>query len=193
MAVASGCHRLFVGCPLPSGIAAEVHRWAAGAGLGPEARLVPAERLHVTLLFYPSVSDADLPFLSGLVRETVWAPIGVASGPVERFSMSALALVLKPDEEVERALLDRMGGRVSPDDPLCQLVCRLGDAEMERFRRTLRRGMRWHVTIARLAPGGSVTSPPQPPKWSFALDRLVLFESRLGAGGSRYTPLAESG
>jgi 2'-5' RNA ligase len=50
-----------------------------------------------------------------------------------------------------------------------------------------------HLTLARAIPG---TRPPPPPPeapgpepWSVTVREVVLYESRLGAGGARYTAL----
>ncbi len=207
-------HRLFLGLPVPDDGAALVEEWARRELDG--IRVVARDNLHVTLLFFGEVPTSVRDELVGLTQAAWWEPLDVETGDLARYGRTALALELEP----EVAALERLGRRVAfsayappgmteeeelrawfaehserqEADPLYRMVLRLPQAELTRMRRRRLHDFYWslHLTIGR----SRSKVPPEVlekrmPSLRFILDRLVLYESHLGPGGSDYAVIAE--
>jgi 2'-5' RNA ligase len=173
--------RLFAAAELPQGVREALAEWgAAAADASAALRPVPAERLHLTLVFLGTRGGEE----AGAIGELVTA---CADGPVAAELGDVLWLSPRRPHVLTVGLRD-------PTGRIGELQARVQDAlvggaglEAER-RRYLP-----HVTVARVRKGarvrpGDVALPPVPSA-SFALEALTLFRSHLGPS-SRYEPLA---
>ena len=199
-------HRLFLACPVPDDAAQVLVGWANSALDNDSVKFSQASDLHVTLAFYPAVSDAERERLISLTRQVTWEPLHVEVGKLVPRGRSALALDLIASEEAKRMLdtrlvlascpsSDALLNRRLHEEPLGKLSLAQGEAEWERRRRRHRHGqpLGLHVTLARTRRGIAMdTSQLHPPKLKFTLDRVALFESKLSHTGSQYTLLSES-
>jgi 2'-5' RNA ligase len=206
-------HRLFLGCPIEPGPAATISAWAANDLTG--TRPVPPKNLHVTLLFFGSVDEAARDRLMELTKQTAWNPLTARTGELGAFGKSALALrigILEEDSELLEDRLARTCQWIPPgltadeeaewnrqtwpsDDPLYQMALLVPIPEIIRKQRRQRqrRPLELHLTVARTkARSAFHLSEKCLPPLELLLDRLVLFESHLGPGGSRYERLAEA-
>jgi 2'-5' RNA ligase len=173
--------RLFVALELPVEAREELARWQAGVlSLVPGIRPVRVEDLHVTLCFLGSRPEEEI--------ESIGAACGVVAGepvfesqlgeavwlPARRPRVLAVTLsdpsgeVARIQSTVSRALVS--GGWYAPES----------------------RPFLPHVTVARASRDARVraVSLPAPPEVAVRCSRVTLFQSRLGAGGVRYSGLA---
>ena len=172
-------HRLFIGLRPPEPVREAL--LAAMDGIE-NARWQSDAQLHLTLRFVGEVSPPGANELAEALRSVRLAPFTVTIDGVGHF------------ERKEKA--NAVWARVSPGDPLVTLkkkidrLCRELDHEDD-HRRFLP-----HITLARLNSGSGpigrflarhadLQVPP------FTADRFVLFESRMGRGGSHYEPVAD--
>lgn len=192
-------HRLFVGCPVPDEVAQALAQWARGAFEGTAVRLTQPEQMHVTLLFYPNVSDEQRARLAELTWKVTWRPLHAQTGELRSFGRSALAVTVDAEPEDGRWLQDSLlrgfdSSRFDLEAPLAQMSLMLGVAEQER-RWTAQgqdRPPALHVTVARLKHGWRGALPSGLSAREFVLDRLCLYQSHLSDTGSSYEILAES-
>jgi RNA 2',3'-cyclic 3'-phosphodiesterase len=174
--------RLFVALELPADARERVVEWqqTAFGAHGDALRLVAPAALHVTLAFlghHPEASvdgiaAAALSRLDGLAAPSLEFA-GVAPVPPRRPRLFALDLA-DPDGRaaaVQAAVAAPLvaGGWYEPE----------------------KRPFWPHLTVARVR---SAARPPRdldvgPPAGSFVADEVVLYRSKLGRGGARYTPL----
>lgn len=158
-------HRLFLALPPPPDACARIEAWAREELVG--LRPVPAENLHVTLAFFGEVGDAVRDELIDGVERTRWEPLAATTGGLGLFGRSAVALRLEAARE-----------------PLARVAARFGAGPVR---------LDPHLTVARTkAHPSSDLLDKRMPSFTFPLDRLVLFESRLRAEGPVYTALAEA-
>jgi 2'-5' RNA ligase len=175
--------RLFVALELASEAREELVRWRADVlSPVPGLRPVRVEDLHVTLCFLGSRPEEEI--------ESIGAACGVVAGepsvestfgpavwlPARRPRVLAVGLrdpsgvIARIQSAVSRALVS--GGWYAPDS----------------------RPFLAHVTVARVgrdAPRIRGVSLPAPPsEVTVRCSRVTLFQSRLGAGGARYSALA---
>lgn len=210
--------RLFLALPVPLETANRIADWAA-QGLDAEYfRFVPAEQMHVTLVFFGERSPEEVETITGLVRQIEWQPLMVQTGPLRLYSRSALASQMEADtldhehlnkrlgwgqyrfvldenyaQRTEQALSEWSDFAAMPLGRLCHEFTTAGDLERRRRRHRHSQPLDLHLTVARLRTGAMVPSElPTPPVLCCSLDRLVLFESRLQPGGSVYSEVAES-
>jgi 2'-5' RNA ligase len=172
--------------------------------------------MHMTLLFYGSVSPEVKSQLSDLVRNVQWNPLKVRVAGFAILGGSALTLKLVGEPEPVRDLEARLAAgfrsyedineRAPTDEPLGRMANLLDGPEWARMKartRSLERSqgqgvsrpqiLLLHMTVARLRKGSPGRQPKiAPPDFGFALERLCLYESHLGSGGSRYEVLASS-
>lgn len=174
-------HRLFVALRPPAAIRAKL---SAAMGDVPHARWQDDEQLHLTLRF---IGEVDRP-----QAEDLAAALGRVR--VERFTV-AIAGVGRFEK----------GGRtnaiwagVAPREPLADLHARVDRALVQAGIEPDRRAYLPHITLARLSRAAGVepaidrfladraalSSAP------FAIDALLLYESRLGREGARYEAIA---
>lgn len=185
-------HRLFVGCPIPAEASQALAEGAADAFSALPVRMIQPDHLHVTLLFYPRVSEEDRERMIKLLRQVDWAPIPVETGSLALCGRNALATELRADPAVIAGLYDRLWPG-KPSNPLAELGYMLDRPEMDRFARMDRSGgLRLHLTLAR-TKSTLPRSLPNLPAFSFILDHLALYESTLAPGGSKYEVLAQVG
>ena len=186
-------HRVFIGMPVPPEVGEAIHAWAL-ENYRSGVRLIGATEMHVTLLFFASLSDQNLKAMIELVRQADMRPMRCETGEVEAHGHNALAVRLVARLEEQTRLSDELLG-LEPINPLGQLRHMLDDPERVRMRRRARHSQLpdLHVTFARLKRGEVVQGTlPQLTPMPVTLDRLALFESHLAPGGSRYEVLAEA-
>jgi len=199
-------HRLFVACPVPLKVATALEEWGCTALGGLQVKLVPAEQMHVTLLFFGAVSSEIKVLLTDLMPLVQWEPIHAQTVDLAVLSRYAFAVDLKAPTEELNLLEDRLGrerryvtsaedvARFSAIDnrfanePLAKMSALQSYIELEKKRRKQRYGnsLRLHVTLARSKGALGDISRLEPPEFSFELDKVGLYESHLGGEGSRY-------
>lgn len=206
-------HRLFVGILVERQVASAIHAWATQCHVNEPVRVLTPANLHVTLMFFPSVTPASRERMIKLVRQTVWKPIPASTGPTVRLGRNALAIML----DMSSGDLDELDRRmvlcsVTPHDgeeassafatyqrlraePLGQLSLEQNQADWERRRRRLDRGLplALHVTFARTRADSVETIPLHRfPTIALELNSLALYESHLRPEGSEYEVLARA-
>lgn len=174
--------RLFLALPLPAAQAARCEEWLAPHRLAhPEARWLPADVLHVTLVFLGAVA-------AGRVQSLRDALAGVAAD------------VAPFDVELATG-----GGRARRgDDGVAWLEVGRGAAEITRLASSLEGAVGWrsgphsagqlpHVTVARRASGRLIAELAAAggagPGIRWRADSVVLLRSHLGGTGARYEPV----
>jgi 2'-5' RNA ligase len=169
--------RLFVGIPLPEDIREALTRLAAGV---PGARWIWPENYHLTLRFIGEVDGPEIDDVAEALAAVAAPPLDLQLDGVGYFGdrrrpkVLWAGVVANPD-------LDHLQKRVE------RRVCEAGVAPETRKYHP-------HVTLARLrgAPfkrvGGFLEMNGAFQTRSFAADKFVLFESRLGNQGSAYIP-----
>lgn len=178
-------HRLFVGFPLEQEVASEMHAWAQEKYKSFNVKLVPAHHLHVTLLFFPSVSDEKKEWMADLIRQVDLHSVDSLTSHTVKLGMGALALELKipqPNrEELEAHLL--RGAAAEPDAPLSYLAREQGGV--------IHKTLRLHVTFGRCRKQDAKFVPLFPaPKLQVHIGRIALYESHLGKDEARYEIVA---
>ena len=188
MDVAGRPWRLFIALPLPVEVAAAVvERLAATRARHRDARWLPAQSLHLTLLFLGSTDPGHVDGLRAAVDEAAarQAAFTVALGPGAgraRRGHGVAWLSLAQGGRDTTELADRLAELVRPMG--------VGDA------RGPRRAPSAHLTVARnatpdlLADSLFAEAPHPPVTWR--ADRIVLFRSHLRPGGSVYEALHEA-
>jgi 2'-5' RNA ligase len=92
--------RLFLGFPLPDTATRAVVRWQSGDLRAPEeARVVPAENLHVTIAFLGSRPAGELESIAGALRESVHGVSPPVLTPVGYRETRSVGMLLFDDEE----------------------------------------------------------------------------------------------
>ncbi|WP_205698205.1 RNA 2',3'-cyclic phosphodiesterase [Conexibacter sp. SYSU D00693] len=169
--------RLFVGLDVGDAARAELAAWAARAVGEDEAlRLVPQERLHVTLAFLGSCDEALVAPLTAVVA-AVAGPVGpLRLGPV---------LWLAPRRPHVLT--------VAVEGELAALHARLWAALQPLGFEPEGRSFKPHVTVARVRKGArpATLELPAPPEAQLGTTSLVLYRSHLGKA-ARYEPLARA-
>jgi 2'-5' RNA ligase len=173
--------RCFVGIPLSAAFRAEMAALAAGwhaASAGSDLRWTDPAAWHLTLAFLGDVPADQVPELVARLPDLVRGP-----SP----TLAAEEVVAWPDTAGARMLWCRLHG----DARLSELHQRVADG----LDVTERRRFRPHLTLARVPGGRSIVLGAwahdlAPPSTTSPVDEVVLYRSHLGAGGSRYEPLA---
>lgn len=177
--------RAFIGIPLSTPAREAVARLQQQLGAaGADVRWIPPESLHLTLKFLGSIDAAQHHATEALLHQ--------AASETGSCSMSLAGLGAFPASGAPRIVWVGVGE---------------GREALTRFAEGIRaqgRGIGWpeeerafaaHVTIGRFrSPRGaaalrralSTAAWTAPPAWT--VSEVVLFESCLAAGGSRYTP-----
>lgn len=173
--------RLFLGLRPPLAVRASLIATMRGV---PGARWQSDAQLHLTLRFIgdvtPHVADDIAGILSGMHLHAISGAIAGA-GRFERAGAT-----------------DTIWAGVAPAPPLAALHAKLDSALARLGLAREARRFTPHITLARLARGArqeaaieafivrnaALTSP------LFAFPELILFESRLGASGANYQPIA---
>lgn len=163
---------------LPAAAREALVEWRARALGREELRLVPADGLHVTLVFLGHLPEEEIPRVAEvLVPPGGPAPLLTATGvkpvPPRRPRLFALDLA---DE----------GGRAG------RIQAAVSDAlEASGFYEPEKRAFWPHVTLARVRKGARVNDLdlPDPPAEPWQAEALTLYRSRLSPRGARYEPL----
>jgi 2'-5' RNA ligase len=167
--------RLFIALDLPAGVRAALAAWADDAA--PAAvRRVPAENLHVTVVFLGSRSSEQAAAARGLLRALA-RPLGELRTAGALWLPSRRPGVLSVALEGDEALAGLH------EDLVAGLASAIGFApERRRFRP--------HVTVGRVPRGtridtrGELAAPP--PQLRFEALGLTLYRSRTSPEGARY-------
>jgi 2'-5' RNA ligase len=173
--------RLFVALELPVEAREELARWQAGVlSLVPGIRPVRVEDLHVTLCFLGSRPEQEI--------ESIGAACGVVAGePVFESQLGeAVWLPARRPRVLAVTLSDPSGEAARIQSTVSRALVSGGWYAPES------RPFLPHVTVARASRDARVraVSLPAPPEVAVRCSRVTLFQSRLGAGGARYSGLA---
>lgn len=174
-----GVARLFLAAPLDGDSRhALSHLLSAAAPRGLPGRVVPPENWHVTLRFLGDVAD---PVRDRLVAQLdgadLGAPFAVRWGGLGAFPRPRRATVLWV--QADRGA-----------DELAGLAARVEEAAVAAGFEVEDRPFRAHLTLSRIRPHQDVTplvEGTEPMGVVTRVDRVVLYRSRLGRGGARYT------
>ena len=143
------------------------------------ARWVPKDNLHLTLSFLGRVEDERIGEISAAIAEAVRGHVDfvVRLGELGAFPSTRRARVV-------------WAGLDDPTQGTSGLADSVGDAmEILGFPRE-KRAFAPHVTLARIKVPHTVQLDEPLEPISFPLDRIALFESRLGRPNAVYTALA---
>jgi 2'-5' RNA ligase len=172
--------RAFFGVPLPEGYRTTLEPYLSDcASRAPEFRWTPAANLHLTVRFLGHVDRAFAQGIADSLEGAGLHALVVRLGEVGTFRRSRLARVVWIGLQTGSEDLAVLAARVEAE-------CTAAGLEPEG------RKFNAHLTLARArAREGAVLPalppPPQLPAWR--ADELILYESRLGRGGSVYEPL----
>ena len=143
-------------------------------------RWVRAENIHLTLRFLGELDAAG----DAACREA-WRE---AAGQFRRFRVRLEEMGRFPASGRPRVLW--VGVRAEPPNRLLQLAGALEEAARRRGFEPEARPYRPHLTLARAGPRPRLPDLDRvEPGPAAAVDEVVLFQSRLGPGGARYTAL----
>lgn len=131
------------------------------------ARLVPREKLHITLVFLGAIDCAVVPVIAEAARKVHGTPFALELERIGYWHRSRIAWLAPP----------------SPPPEITRLAGRLHDAVSAIGLALDRRRYCPHVTLARrCAPVAHATITPI----TWELNEFVLVESHTGSSGSRY-------
>ncbi len=203
-------HRLFLAFPIPEATKAIFYDWSTKELSGLKGRVMPAESLHVTLMFFGERDDTQIEEIIDLARQIKLTQFRVRAIGLRKMGRSSLAAELQAPESVMENLADRMGRAsksfpaTTPDawdwfqqwenDPLNKLQKLLNNPELEKVRRRDKQGgdLQLHLTLFRGDFAEVPATSTRLPFDEFILDRLQLLESILNPGGSEYSVIAEN-
>ena len=171
-------HRLFVALRPPRPIR---ERLLGRAGGVPGARWQDDAQLHVTLRFIGEVGAHQAEDVAAALGSVHHAPLGLRLDGCGMFD--------------KRGKPNALWAGVSPRDSLAALHRKVDQAIVRTGLEPGRRAYLPHITLARLsgsagpidrwlAEHAALASEP------FAIDAMILYESRLGHGGASYEPIA---
>jgi 2'-5' RNA ligase len=180
--VSGGDVRAFFALELPEPVrhaAAAVAGWLRDQPGGRGVRWVRAESLHVTLRFLGNVAPARIHSLAAAAAHAAagCAPFELAIGALRAFPSERRPRVVALDLE--------------PEAPLAALAAALERAVVAEGFAAEPRPFRAHLTLGRVQGrrGPRLADAPAVAPERFAVRDFVLMQSRLGPGGSTYTPL----
>jgi 2'-5' RNA ligase len=180
--------RLFVALELPGGMRSGIEEWGREALDDPAQRRLPADSLHITLVFLGYRPEKEIGRIAAAVEGLEGpAPEIELRGPVARPPRGRARLFTLPVESPEAVTLQ------------ADLEARLAS---ESLHEPERRPFWPHLTVARVRPEGRgskrprlVESPPGPLPQELlrpaSCVRVALYRSELKPQGARYTPLAQ--
>jgi RNA 2',3'-cyclic 3'-phosphodiesterase len=166
--------RLFVALLLPDEAVSRLVEWQQRElGGGPDLRIVPAENLHVTVVFLGPRPAADLEGIAKVVRETAHGAAQPALEPVRYRETRSVGMIVLSDE----------------DDRATRLAERLFE-RLERLRVYERERRDWlpHVTVVRFRERPRL-APPLPTLGRVMSSELAVMMSRLRPSGAQYEVL----
>jgi 2'-5' RNA ligase len=147
---------------------------------GDAVRWVRPEGYHVTLRFLGNVPTADVPALAEAVA-------GALAGS-RRFSVTLGATHAFPSARQPRVVVIAL----EPEADLAALAARVEAGVVAAGLPAEKRRFRAHLTLGRVRGRRvPVLDAPVPDAGALEVNEVVLFQSDLGEGGSRYTPLAQ--
>ena len=171
--------RLFAALDLPVDVRTTLAGWAASSVGGDERlRLVPADSLHVTLVFLGERPDAD----------AAAAALPAVLGPAPPLTVDGpLWLSPRRPHVLTAALADPSGGLARIQSAVLEAMVRSAghEAEGRRFRP--------HVTVARVRGRLRPFELPAPPALEFLPPAVTLYRSNLSPptrGPARYEAVA---
>lgn len=177
----TGARRLFVALELPAGEREALAAWGRSAARAdPALRPLAAGSLHLTLHFLgerPAVEVAALrAALAGAPRPAPLELRGTGALWLSPRRPQVLACGLREDSGALTDLHARLGA-------VLEQACEGWSPD--------RRGLRPHVTVARVRRGSrpATEAAPPPPDVRFAPPALALLRSHLGPGAARYETL----
>ncbi len=180
--------RLFVALDLPEALRDGIVAWGREELRDPALRVVPAESLHVTLVFLGYTPEKEIEALGETVRglrspaPTIELGDPVAKPSLGRARLFALPAASPGAIELQSELEEALAAK------------RLYKPEKRPF---------WpHLTVARVRSAGRGSKRPRPvesPPGSLSREllepslpvRVRLYRSELNPKGARYTPLAQ--
>lgn len=179
--------RAFLALSTPAGTKASLEELRRRiGGLLQSARFVPPERIHLTLHFFASLKSSEI--------EAVKTAARTATAGMEPFEVMPGGVGVFPHPRRPRVLW--VGVREG-EQRVTRLASEIGAALSGTGLVTRERPLTPHVTVARLRD-------PRQPRLTealdagagiafkaFSVDRVILFESRLGPEGPRYSTLGE--
>lgn len=174
-------HRLFVALRPPPQIRSILAQTQCGV---PHARWQDDDQLHLTLRY---IGEVDRP-----VAEDIALALGQVHAPAIEVALSGVGAFDK------QGRVDALWAGVAPHDALAALHRKADQALIRLGLEPERRAYLPHVTLARLPR--SAGGDPAIELWQarhaalastpFALDAMILYESRLGSDGAQYEPVA---
>jgi RNA 2',3'-cyclic 3'-phosphodiesterase len=176
--------RAFVAVELPAAVRDALARLQAELGRSLSGwRFTPREALHLTLRFLGQIDER--------VERDSHERFAVAARAVERFELVTGDLGCFPDARRPRVLWIGVAERCR-SRRLAQLAAAIETASRELGLAPEERPFAGHLTLARARREARALAPATPngPAISFPVDEVVLFESRLGPTGARYTARA---
>lgn len=177
-----GAHgRLFVACELAPPDGAELVSRGAALAAAYDARPIPADRLHLTLVFLGDTPLTCVPELAAALRHIcagvapIRAALSMLGGPPGQRTSRVLAATLADDGNRLAHIAGRIAAALAP-------ICRFAPVP-DPF---------WaHVTLARLRRPAAIAPVPAHCEHVFAFRRITLYASRNArSGAATYLPLA---
>lgn len=172
--------RAFFGLPLPESHRAQLDGYLSEcASRAPEFRWTPAANLHLTVRFLGHLDRAVAERIADRLEGAELRAFDLRLGEMGTFKRGRLARVVWIGLETGVAELSSLATRVEAD-------CIAAGLEPEG------RKFNAHLTLARARPRDGAALPALPPAPALQVwraDELILYESRLGRGGSVYEPL----
>ena len=172
-------HRLFVALRPPRAIRERLLGLMGGV---PGARWQDDDQLHITLRFIGEVETR--------MAEDVAAMLGSVRAAALELRLAGCGVF-----DDRRGRPNALWAGIAPREPLAALHRKIDQAVVRTGLEPERRAYLPHITLARmsgstgpvdrwLAEHAALASAP------FAIDAMILYESRLGAGGASYEPVA---
>jgi RNA 2',3'-cyclic 3'-phosphodiesterase len=169
--------RLFAALEIPEPARAALHAWALPLGTRePALRVLPAESLHVTLVF--------LGWQAAGALEEIGAAVTAAGRALPELEVTGAAWL--PPRRPGVLVAD-----LAPEPTVMELQADLA-AALGAFCEPEARPFRPHVTAARVRRGtrSGGHAVPEPPELRFVPAGVVLYRSHLGRGGAVYEAIA---
>ncbi|MFN8162026.1 MAG: RNA 2',3'-cyclic phosphodiesterase [Solirubrobacterales bacterium] len=181
--------RLFVAIEIPAPVRAAIAEWGVAALADQALRAVPAQNLHLTLVFLGDVGESRIPAAAASVGRVR------AAAPVLRFRPEPIGLPTSRRPGLYALQVDSPGV-VGIQREVRRDLSSTGLGAPER------RPFSPHVTVARVRRGGGsgrrpqrVRRPPGPVPGAlrrpFRAVRVALYRSSFGPDGVSYSPLAQ--
>jgi 2'-5' RNA ligase len=173
--------RLFIAYTLPTSVIGAIGSWQQRELAGTDVRMLPADHLHVTLVFMGSRPAADVPVVTG-VMETCTASSRQPVFTVHKYHETARVGMLRLREDALAG--DHYAGRAN------QFVGHLmRELEARQMYRREYRSWRPHITVSRFRTAPRLRPAP-PDLGVFKPPAVVLFKSVTAPSGSVYEQLA---